>query len=939
MDKNLLIQKIISGMENADNDLSWYFSELSRQKDLLVFFESLQGKGFFNETGAPSPVKKDKGYIMPFWGALSYLEKAAECASAKNDENIISEIKSILSAITRHSQQEDEKGITNFHTWHSFTKILAVLPVNQILVEDIRLIEHWLECAFDTSLVVHEITKKLFPKIMEGKGGHAKNLIRELVPILLGSDPIEGKGGGLGAFWGKERPRVETYWLNDFFKAHAKTMGAIYGDVVVPILMDKLNGALTEEVDAYSFLRRPAIENHQQNYHDNAFESILITALRDALLAFAEVRPSDAGGCVKSLLASKHSILNRIGWHIVDVFFPQYKTIFLELLSSNIFSRDVWHEMYLLLQHNFSNLTDAEKDRVFESIQNIQISGERTDAERQKYKEHVERDWLSAIHGKGSEEVDARFSELMSKRELGGLREHPEFISYHETFVGEMPAPISADDILGMRHDKRAVIKIFNNFEPKNGWREPTYRSFADVLSLAVQKEPEFFLEDIDIFLKLKTPYQYGLFSGLKNAKLGQVLSGWDRALDLCRKIVDDSSFWQESGDKEESFDRPNREWVLGAICDLLDIGVKTDETAFDPALLPKARSIINTILDKTKPDKDVKIQDAMSYALNTTRGRCLGVLFNFALRSARVADKEKGSHEQLWQDLQPIFDRELEKCKNDNYEFSTHCGAYLPNLLYLSKDWLLNNIDKIFPAENPNNRSCALQGFSYVGHYNDELYKLLSKKVFLPALAGDDLNEGARRRLLQLAAISYLRGNEDLTETDDVFGSIISNFRKEDIKEIAWFFYHLRDETMKEEQILRVKAFWKVCCDRIKGSEEEYGIVLSNLSELIVYVSGTKEDELALLRYVASYVGKNHNGPTFIKGLSRIAINNPSAAGELLLTLAQNGVYMYDKEDVVSILDVLVVQERNLYGRICGELKDYNWVMEHYEKHRASIA
>jgi|GEM_PF-6852661 len=931
------IEAFVQALKETSASKKWGFNKLAQREDILSFFDELKKQGLFTSSENPAPAQASSGgYYIPYWEALTYLEPATLAAAKQKNQVVLSEIKSIIISVTKFSQEHDEKGITNFSTWHFFTKILAFFPSDQILAEDIKLIEHWLECVFDTSLVVHEITKKFLPKIMEGEKEHAKILIKELFPILLGSDHVEEKGD-LGTFWGKERPHVETYWLNDFFKTHAEKMGSIYGDIVVPILVFKLDGILTEEVNTYSFHRRPAIEDHQQNHHDHAFETVLITALRNVLTAFAAARASDAVGCVKNLLSSKHTILNRVGWHIIDILFSQYKAIFVERLSPEIFSRDVWHEMYLLLRNNFSSLTDVEKNKVFESIQSIRIPGERPDDERREYKEHVERDWLSAIYNKGSEKVDARFSELMSKRELGGLRDHPEFISYHETFFGQPPAPISAEDLLGMRHDKLDAIRIFNDFEPKNGWREPTYRSFADVLGLAVQKEPEFFLEDVDAFLTLKIPYLYGLVSGLKNVKLGQVLSGWQRALGLCSKIVGDNTFWLETTDEEKSFDRPNREWVLGAICDLLDSGVKIDETAFDAVLLPKAKIIINTILDKTKPDKDVNIQDAMTYALNTTRGRCLGVLFNFSLRSARVADKEQGSHEQLWQDLQPIFERELEKCKDDNYEFSTYCGAYLPNLLYLSKDWLLNNLDRIFPAENPNNRSCALQGFSFVGHYNDELYKLLSKKVFLPALIKDDLNEGTRRRLLQLATLSYLRGNEGLTEADGVFGSIISNFRKEDITEIAWFLYHLRDETMKEEQILRVMAFWKTCCNKTKGNEEEYGIVLSNLSRLIVYVSGTKEDELALLEDVARFVGKNHNGPTFIKGLSRVAINNPSAAGGFLLTLAQNEVYMYDKEDVVSILNVLVAQDRNLYKRVCDKLKKYDWVMEHYRELRMS--
>lgn len=104
-------------------------------------------------------------------------------------------------------------------------------------------------------------------------------------------------------------------------------------------------------------------------------------------------------------------------------------------------------------------------------------------------------------------------------------------------------------------------------------------------------------------------------------------------------------TFWQNDN-SEESSDQPNKEWVLQAICDLVGRGVRDDETAFNPDLLPRAKEIILTILNRENPSEDFDINNAMDCATNTTRGRCLEILFYYALRSARVADKKIGSHE-----------------------------------------------------------------------------------------------------------------------------------------------------------------------------------------------------------------------------------------------------------------------------------------------------
>lgn len=43
----------------------------------------------------------------------------------------------------------------------------------------------------------------------------------------------------------------------------------------------------------------------------------------------------------------------------------------------------------------------------------------------------------------------------------------------------------------------------------------------------------------------------------------------------------------------------------------------------------------------------------------------------------------------------------------------------------------------------------------------------------------------------------------------------------------------------------------------------------------------------------------------------------------------------MYPEEAVREILDVLILREIDLYSEVCNELKDYEWVMEHYRRHK----
>jgi hypothetical protein len=89
--------------------------------------------------------------------------------------------------------------------------------------------------------------------------------------------------------------------------------------------------------------------------------------------------------------------------------------------------------------------------------------------------------------------------------------------------------------------------------------------------------------------------------------------------------------------------------------------------------------------------------------------------LVNYSLRQARLSDKRENNHEVFWDRIQPVFDRELGQCRGINFEFSALAGRFLPNLFYLSKEWVRTNTDLIFSLSYEANWRCAMQGHAYV--------------------------------------------------------------------------------------------------------------------------------------------------------------------------------------------------------------------------------
>ena len=76
-----------------------------------------------------------------------------------------------------------------------------------------------------------------------------------------------------------------------------------------------------------------------------------------------------------------------------------------------------------------------------------------------------------------------------------------------------------------------------------------------------------------------------------------------------------------------------------------------------------------------------------------------------------RLADKHGGVHIDVWKNLEPTYNAELARADIGEYEFATLVVNYLPNFLYMSKNWVLANLSKIFDQENYQRWLCAMNG------------------------------------------------------------------------------------------------------------------------------------------------------------------------------------------------------------------------------------
>ncbi|OGW88458.1 MAG: hypothetical protein A3E74_03315 [Omnitrophica bacterium RIFCSPHIGHO2_12_FULL_44_12] len=318
-----------------------------------------------------------------------------------------------------------------------------------------------------------------------------------------------------------------------------------------------------------------------------------------------------------------------------------------------------------------------------------------------------------------------------------------------------------------------------------------------------------------------------------------------------------------------------------------------------------------------------------VNWAINTPRGRTLEAFLFYALRCIRIGEK-KGSDEKEaeWKKLEPVLNYELKEALNGKYEFSTLAGRWLPNLYYMNKEWVEHNFAQIFPNQNPNlesNWRAALDGYSHIGTVYSVLYNLLKKNGDLDKVLDGIEHKQIRERIIDNIAISYLRGQESLDHRS-LFAKILHGWKTEDISDVIGLFWQHRDVKFeKEEERIsfceKAMGFWRHCFNKIKGNEETYPEILSDLNQLTVFLDKIDAESKTWLLQSTPYVEKRYHASFFLEYLDALADVSPKEVGEIFVAMLESTIPIFKEENISSIVQKLYShKQKELANQICDK-------------------
>ena len=897
-------ESFIKLMGKSDEHARRGFELLLARPDFETFFEALDEAGMFEPAKNPAPVPADDPRYcrIPYWAALDYLQGCAKLAGERNDSQIALKVLNIVRNVSS-ARNADGTVKDNYHTFRVFAEILGLLPLSTITAEDLGLIPGWLESKFDRGMVGHALDSGVLRKSLSSDvpddWSKAGLILRFCTAIRWVDDRA------LGDSRKKPVTVVDDYWLKELIEHHSRTFGTKAGRVAAGIFLERVREVFREEERGHaSWLSRPAVEEHAQNHSWDGPENRFVEGLRDVLLSWVDHELDGARPFIETLLRDEEEIVRRIAIYVLGQRWTVLRSLYTPVCDAQFFVAGHIHELYGLLRAQFDVFSEPEKMATIEAIRQLPLPARGEESER--LLKRTQRNWLSAIAGKGYEPADSWFGELSADHAIGSLSDHPDFHAYMESWSGPGPTPYRAQELLAFAAD-RSLVERLNAFEQGDSWRGPTTRALVDALEEAVALTPSEFLATISDFLRAKRPFQYGLINGFKRAWESAAEKppelDWDRTWDLLtdffEKLIGDTDFWAEKTAEDRDL-TPTRDWIPPIIAELLRAGTRNDDKAYSPDLMPRTWSLICVLLAKAGPLDDPR-DDAMTQAINSSKGKVIEALFSHALRACRRGDRTGGGHAAAWAEMKPVFDQEIARCKEANYEFSTLAANYIANLDYIDRRWLQTNIGSIFPREYLANLHCALEGLAYAPATRPIYSLLLDGGVLDFALRQESKGRHAREKLVERIALAFLWGDEELEGPR--FSYLFESAQIEDLEQATGFFWSVSNQELSPAQVERILAFWNRCVVWSRAVPEAPEKLLSKLGRLSCYIKVVEDRERDWLLAVAPYVHVGYNADDFIEELDRLVEVSPANICVVLGKVLETFVPTFDFQDRLKSL------------------------------------
>lgn len=869
----------------------------------LKWFDSLAERGYFKPEQNPRPLpSKEEGYVnVPFWPATEYLVATSSELLSEDNKAYAEKFIEVIRTVTKHAI---DHGFSNYRTWWQFSKVVRNVPPIFIQGEDVALFDYWFNDPYERNLVAEEIGEKWLVALLESGDEHCKKLAEKLLDIIYRLE-FRKLERGLGTR--KEAVlRFGAWNARTITKKIASKAGRGLGLNAVRIFQHRLENILAElDNDIWSSIWRSAVEDHEQNHSGDDAGDIILEGYRDSLLAYVKEAPLTANKYVEQLLGSPFETTKRIAIYAIDQRYQELSQLVGRVIVDQHFTSNLQHELWHFLHNHYPQFSPNEKVLVQEAITRL-AGDDESDQQDDGPKTYERARWLSAIKNYG-DDVAEQYQQCVGI--VGGDPDHPDFSSYRTSGWVNHKSAITKEELLSWDSDEliRQLSAYLDSYAPSPTVDGPDLEGLTKTLRQVVKAEPLRFYTQLPKFSILGLPYIHEFIRAYGELWVEKAHLPWDEIwqylLAFCQDVIKREVFWFPGNVQQGKAFVANRHWIVGEIGRLIENGTRSDEHAFSEKYLAQAEAILLILLEKEKGEEFKPDSDAVSIAINSPRGRCIEALINLTLRSCRLA----GNHVETWTHFQSIYDAELARADVGEYEFATLVANYLPNFLYMSKEWVLANLENIFDQDNYQKWLCAMDGYAYVGTVHEGIYTHLKDRGhFIRALDDEHIKKRVHEKIIQNIAVAYIHNFEDLELESSLVHQLLVRRRPEELGQLIWFIWSQRKDAGEN---IRSKVFelWPRLLKVIDTSTREGRQLASKLCDWTVFVDVVDEKNKELILAIAPFAGEEYNSHELIESIAKISVRQPSEAYEIWLRFLEGTSSDFPEEGIRAALANLV--------------------------------
>ncbi len=913
------VDKIIHTKEPSENMVRVLPDLLKPEVLYRHFFQNLKSPGWLK------PLKKESWFDLQFrppfyevpdqpgvyvptlWPPLVYAEKVAnhtqEHSCSETTETLVEIINDTIIYIADNQEQSMHPS-----TVLGLVKILDSLPIERLKRQHITFMGWALQWA-PPLLVENEIEHTLFPKFLNAE---AKELTLVFLEVMI------------------QAPKILS-----IMEKQGPAILKLCGIAAVNIALKQIHNLIAERGDKFAML---------QGIEANPAEKLLgynelLVHFICSLLRCAEAE--NIAETVEDLLQKTHDIFRRIALHAITHHYDELKQLFWQWQGNPLEDTLLKPELYRLLQTNCRAFDEPEIEKILQWIESEQdIISSEDDETRSKQEAYRKREWLSALMETGNEKVVAAYHKY--KQINPAKIERPGLLVWTVAWEGQT-SPTTIEEMSDMSNAQ--IAGLLNDFKDKgvSGPSVPTEDGLAEMLEEYVALNPQRFVNDIQPFQGVRNFYQYWIMRGILKAWHDKREFDWEKLLDFINQLISSEQFWAE---QHETRYGGHSEWIF-AVAELIESGTRDGAHAFDVKLLPLAEKILLVLIEKVglRPST---IQDLPSAVVNSDRGSVFSAMVSYALQFARVNGVDQ---EDRWpQTIKAEFTRRLDKSVEQSFEFSFTLGAYLTYLLYLDKDWVVDNIDRIFPKQDEYHWHVAFSGYLlYSRSLSETIYSLFKEYGhYVQAITSDFCSQQidatvlpqtptvyldsqqidvtvervVQEKLVSDICLGWMEGYETLEDETSLICQLVNSDNPNLLSTLIHYFWKKR-ENLPEELKAKVRPTWRALYESLsqKDDIEKYGEVLSRLSGWVALVDTIDGEVLKWLKMSTQYIRGLTDSAFFVEDLLPHAAKTPAEVGDIYLGMLKHNIYPYhDREHIQGIVRVLYnMEHKEVADRICN--------------------